>query len=815
MPRIHTCIGLLLFLYANLCVAQDVELFRQLNGRYDYLSFGNTLNPEENGGQGGNCEILSQSSAAFTLENNQQVIAAYLYWSGSGTGDFEVALNGTPITSEREFAFSYTANNGVSYDFFAAQADITSFLASNGNGTYTLSELDLLEAIQPFCQSNGGSATNYGGWAVTVVYEDETLPLNQINIFEGLETVFSSNPAIAITLENLNVLDNAGAKIGFLAWEGDATIANNETLRINGSILSNDPLNPANNAFNGTNSFTNSNELYNMDIDFYSIENNIQPGDTSAVIELTSNQDLVMINQIITVLNVELPDATITIDTAQGGTECGNRDILLDYTVLNINSTDVLPANIPIAFYANNTLVGQAITTQELAINEQESGSINVSIPPAIPADFTLTAAVDDDGNGNSTVLELNELNNETRVDFHLLVFPEVIGLQNLEVCDAVGTEFFNLTEATLQIDPVNILSYYTSESDAQNGMNPITTPEAFENTQNPQTLFIRVSNPDCFVIDSFTVEVIICPLPDATIEITNNLNACRERDLTVNYIVFNSLGTLALPAGTPIAFYVNGTLVAQSQTQSEIAIGASENGSIEITLAPTVPDNFTLLVVVDDTGFGMGIVEELNEFNNTFQVSEAFMSIPPIGMIPLLTECDEGFDTATFDLTEQDDEIATSAGDTITYFLSEEDANTNSNPILDPGQFTNTSDPQTIYVRLENEICFDTSAFQITTENCPPFIPEGFSPNNDTINDEFEISGLLNVFTDFNLKIYSRKGNLLYEGGNEEGFWNGVPNTGLLHGEGLVPVGTYYYVLVLNDPQFTEAYVGFVYINY
>jgi len=100
-------------------------------------------------------------------------------------------------------------------------------------------------------------------------------------------------------------------------------------------------------------------------------------------------------------------------------------------------------------------------------------------------------------------------------------------------------------------------------------------------------------------------------------------------------------------------------------------------------------------------------------------------------------------------------------------------------------------------------------------TENCKPFIPQGFSPNDDTINDEFEISGLLNVFDDFTLKLYSRKGNLIYEGGNDDGFWSGIPNTGLLYREVLVPTGVYYYVLSLNDPEYPEPFLGFVYVNY
>ena len=78
-------------------------------------------------------------------------------------------------------------------------------------------------------------------------------------------------------------MDTNGAKIGFIAWEGDAGLAVNEVLQMNGITLSNPPLNPANNAFNGTNSFTNDSNLYNMDIDVYPIENTINVGDASAL----------------------------------------------------------------------------------------------------------------------------------------------------------------------------------------------------------------------------------------------------------------------------------------------------------------------------------------------------------------------------------------------------------------------------------------------------------------------------------------------------------------------------------------------------
>lgn len=150
-------------------------------------------------------------------------------------------------------------------------------------------------------------------------------------------------------LENINVLDNNNAKIGFLAWEGDNALNYGESLSINGNTLSNPPLNLADNAFNGTNSFTNTTDFYNVDLDVYNIENNIQIGDTEVTINLTTGAtdtngifraDLIIINNIITVLNSQLPDATIMVNTYN--VSCASRLVTIDYTVFNTNSTDIL-----------------------------------------------------------------------------------------------------------------------------------------------------------------------------------------------------------------------------------------------------------------------------------------------------------------------------------------------------------------------------------------------------------------------------------------------------------------------------------------
>jgi len=80
------------------------------------------------------------------------------------------------------------------------------------------------------------------------------------------------------------------------------------------------------------------------------------------------------------------------------------------------------------------------------------------------------------------------------------------------------------------------------------------------------------------------------------------------------------------------------------------------------------------------------------------------------------------------------------------------------------------------------------------TVEVCE--IPTGFSPNNDGINDTFDVGFVVD-----NIKIYNRYGNKVYEESNYKDQWTGDD----------LPVGTYYYVIVKTDGTILE---GWVYIN-
>ena len=582
-------------LVTNLTLAQEISLFNQLNGHLDYTAIGNTLNTVENNSSF-NCTINTTSAATLNLSGSQTIEAAYLYWAGSGDGDFDVILNSTSITPDRTFEYIYDESR----QFFAAFTDVTEQVQNEGNGVYTLSDLENIDISDPYCSTG----TNFAGWAIIIIYSNPSLPLNQINIYDGLESVPDN---ITIQLNNLNVLDTTGAKIGFLAWEGDAGLAVNEVLQINGVTLSNPPLNPANNAFNGTNSFTNESNLFNMDIDFYPIQNTINIGDTSAVIQLTSGQDLVMVNNIITVLNSQLPDATLEIDSIDQA--CNSREIEIEFTVFNNNSTEQLPAN-------------------------------------------------------------------------------------------------------------------------------------------------------------------------------------------------------------TPIAFYVNGVLIGQTQTQNEIPMNSSESGNMSLILDSNIANPFALLVIVDDDGTGNGVISEINETNNSAEITIELIESAPTMALGILTGCYTGFDQTSYNLTSILGELSASYDiDTAVFYESLDNLYNNIGAITNPSEYLYSIEDTTIHIQLDAEPCYDIFSLELTSINCEPHIPQGFSPNGDGYNDWFNIQELYTIYLQHELLIYNRHGTLIFKGNNDIK-WDGKANTGPLNGNNILPVGTYFYVLHLNSRDL-KPITGWVYLNY
>lgn len=590
---------LLFWITTSSCFSQDVTLWQQFNGRYDFTVVGNTLNTVSGNNLNTMCTILNTSSESLDLQSGDQVEKAFIYWAGSGTGDFQIKVNGQTVNAARNFPIF---KNNLNY--FSAYADVTSIVQGTGNGLYTISELDLQSFItnSGYCQNR----TNFGGWAILIIYKNDALPLNQLNVYDGLQAVSQTENSLTLTLNDLNVIDPAGAKLGFIAWEGDADLANQETFKFNGFDLTNG-INPLNNAFNSTNSFTGSNELYNMDLDVYDIETFIQIGIPTATIELVSLQDFVMISTVISKLNNQLPDATITIE--QPEIECNSRIITVEYTIYNTNSTNSLKAGIPISVFSNDVYI----------------------------------------------------------------------------------TTFF---------------------------------------TQNP------------------------------------------------------------------------------------IPIDQSESGLISITVPTAISNNFELQFIVDQGVNGLGIQNELNENNNTFTTQISLYATPSPPVLENLNSCNLSFGKGVFDLSLYENIVKNNADDKVFFYTNLADAKFQENPIDNLNSYEAFSTLQEIFIRVNSEFCFTIIPFLLQIKNCPPKIYNLVTVNNDGANDTFYIEGLRDVFTNFTIEIYNRWGNLVWKGNNLTADWNGFANQGpRIMGDKVTP-GTYYYILNLNDADYSRPLTGFLHLT-
>ncbi len=91
-------------------------------------------------------------------------------------------------------------------------------------------------------------------------------------------------------------------------------------------------------------------------------------------------------------------------------------------------------------------------------------------------------------------------------------------------------------------------------------------------------------------------------------------------------------------------------------------------------------------------------------------------------------------------------------------------------------------------------------------------FIPNGFSPNGDGMNDVFEMKNINIIYPDYTIEIFNRNGSVVFKGNASSGFWDGKANTNNLGGN-VLPNGVYFYILNYNDGQ-TSPKQGNIYLN-
>jgi uncharacterized repeat protein (TIGR01451 family) len=379
--------------------AQQVPItrFARFTGNVNFVATGGSLRTQADTGD--SCAIGTTSSRALSgVPAGASIIAAYLYWGGSGSNvDSSVTLNGNTVTASRTFQAVYD-NAGTDLPFFGGFADVTNRVS--GNGTFTFGGLTINTGA-PHC----AVAAVQGGWGLIAIYGSPSERLRAINVFDGLQ--YFRGSALTLTPNGFRVPStNIDGRIAVITWEGDPGNSDplngfSESLRFNGSLLD-DGLVPAGSVpsvqqFDGTVSSQGATNSYGADIDTYNVTSLLTPGATSATTQYSAGGDLVLLAaQVVSATSEPIVDLSLSKSHAGNFTVGSNASYTMtvssqsgsQQTDFPIVVTDTLAAGLT---YISGAGTGWSCSASGQTVTCTHSGPLNAGA--SLPA-LTLNVAV-------------------------------------------------------------------------------------------------------------------------------------------------------------------------------------------------------------------------------------------------------------------------------------------------------------------------------------------------------------------------------------------------------------------------------------
>ena len=407
-----------------------VSLYKSFAGNINFVTTGGTLRTADNGTNP--CSVTTSSSAPLAgIPAGSTIVAAYVYYAASdNTADASFTFNGNALTADRTFTDTTVV------PFYSGFKDVTSFVA--GNGTYTFSGITINTGAT-WC----GNQTVLGGWALVVIYSNNTTESNRvINVFDGFQAF--QNSSITLTPNNFQIPSTGiNGKFAVITWEGDPTLSGNETLEYKGNVLT-DNCNGANNQYNSTiNTLTctgiaaTDDVYYGVDIDTFDISSYLVAGDTSGSTFYQSGQDAVLLSaQIVSVSNT--PVADLSIIKVHNGTFGFGDNGTYTLTVKNngpatetgtVTVTDTLPTGLTYVSAAGIGWVCGFATPTVTCTNANAGGLANGASFPAITLTVTVQAGAPASVSNTATVsgaLFDNDSTNSSSTDTVAPVQPDL-----------------------------------------------------------------------------------------------------------------------------------------------------------------------------------------------------------------------------------------------------------------------------------------------------------------------------------------------------------------------------------------------------
>ncbi|WP_395062112.1 T9SS type B sorting domain-containing protein [Flavobacterium sp.] len=301
----------------------------------------------------------------------------------------------------------------------------------------------------------------------------------------------------------------------------------------------------------------------------------------------------------------------------------------------------------------------------------------------------------------------------------------------NMEKCDTDAvlddsTPFNLYQNGTLAIgnQPNIVATFYTTENDAIVAINPILIPSNYNNTSNPQSIYIRLENTitNCFSTSSFSLTV--TPFQTANpidlSECDNNNNGFETFNLSLNDAVL-----------------ING------------------NPDIEVTYHPaandniTLPVNYTNQVANTNETLWVKIKDKINGCV-IFKPFNIIINTTPSVFSTQLTQCDfEIFPDGltTFNLLEATNAITNNNVNFLVKFYANTSDATNDTNSLNTN-YSNISNPQTLFVRVINPTtnCFSTTQLVLNVSTNPTSIVTLNECDDDGTEDGITTFNLANA---------------------------------------------------------------------
>ncbi len=452
---------------------------------------------------------------------------------------------------------------------------------------------------------------------------------------------------------------------------------------------------------------------------------------------------------------------------------------------------------------------GQFTVTYEFTGDCPSQSSVNITIYQAHNAGFTYPNTVCFDGT-NPTPLSITEAGGEFTVDGGASI-DSATGELDLNTTTA-GTTYtvtyqftdFCATQATQQIfiEAVDDPSFsYPSVSYCNDDANPIP-----DSVVTPGGTF-TIDNGG-ILLDATTGEIDLANsgLGDDgtgqfTVTYTTNGN-CPSSDSMNITIELRKDATFVYPSET-CTNDGNPMPISVEEANGEFSV----NGGATINTSTGELDLSTVTEGQDyEISYSFG-----GNCQSSYQQT-IHINITPTASTPttILNSCDNGDGTANFDILSIENEIIGSqTGVTVSYYASQQDAEMDANS-METNPFLRATG--NVWARVENaDGCFAIVEVPLTVDNCILIIPEGFSPSSSIPeNQTFNIESIKTRYPKFEIYVYNRFGNEVYKGDVTTDNWNGK-----LNNEGdLLPAGTYFYGIKLNDEQDIQ-YRGWVYLQY